>query len=86
MEISVKIPVVVRFDNVGTIFMASYITTTPHTKHMDVRYKYANEYAKDEVLKIIFAKSESNSNILTKNISAELHEKHSKKMIGEEPK
>ena len=38
------------------------------------------------VVKIVFVKSADNdSDILTKNISAELHEKHSRKMVGEKP-
>ena len=66
--------------------MASNITTTCHTKHVDIKYKYVNKYVEDGVVKIIFVKSAGNdSRILTKNLSAELHEKHSKKMVGEKP-
>ena len=37
----------------------------------------------DLVIRIIFNESaENDSNILTKNLSVELHEKHSKKMAG----
>ena len=80
MKIAVKYPVTVRVDNVGAIFMASNITTSCHTKHVDIRYKYVNEYVEDRVVKIVFVMSaENDSNILTKNLSAELHEKHSKK-------
>ena len=51
---------------------------------MDIRCKYADEYVEDGVVKIIFVKSGDNdSNIPTKNLSAELHEKHSKKMVSE---
>ena len=73
-----------REDNVGTIFMASNMTTMSCTKHVDIRYNFVNEYVEDRVIKIVFVKSaENDSNILTKNLSADLHEKHSKKMIGE---
>ena len=76
----------VRVDNVGAIFMASNITTTCHTKHVDIRYKYVNEYVEDGVVKIGFVKSaDHDSNILSKNLSADLHEKHSKKMVSEKP-
>ena len=71
----------VGVDNIGAIFMASNITTTCHTKHMDIRYKYLNEHVEDGVAKIVFVKS----NTLTKNLSDELHEKHSKKMVLEKP-
>ena len=68
------------------IFMASIITTTCHTKHMDIMCKYVNENVEDRVVTIGFAKSADNdSNILAKNLSAELHEKHLKKMVGEKP-
>ena len=62
-------------DYIGAIFMASYITTTCHTKHVEIWYKYINEYVGDRVVKIVFIKSaENDSNILTKNLFAEPHE------------
>ena len=85
-KILVKYPVMVRVDNIGAIFMANNIMTTSHTKHMDTRYKYVNEYVEDGIVKIIFVKSADNeSDILTKNLSAELHEKHARKMVVEKP-
>ena len=79
MKIAVTHPVTIRVDNIGVTFMASNVTTTCYTKHVDIKYKYVNEYVKDEVVKIGFAKfAKSDSNILTKNLSAELHKKHSK--------
>ena len=80
MKNSFKLPVMVRLDNVGAIFMASNITTTSCIKHMDIRWKYVNQYVNDGVDKIIFV---NDNNIFIKNLSAELHEKHSKKMVGE---
>ena len=69
-------------DNAGDIFMASNITTTWHTKHVDIRYQYVNENVEDGVIMIIFVKF---AIIHTKNLSAELHEKHSKKIMSEKP-
>ena len=87
MKIVVKYPVMVRVNNIGAIFMASNNTITCHSKHEDMRYKYVNEYVEDGVVAIVFVKSADNdSNILTKNLSVELHEKHSKKMVIEKPK
>ena len=84
MKISVKFPVMVRVDNVGAIFMASSITATSCTKHVDIRHIYVNEYVEHEVVKIIVVKSsEYDSDILRKNLSNDLHEKHSTKMVGE---
>ena len=74
----------VRVNNVGAIFMASNITTMSCTKHVDIRYKYMNEYVEDGIVKIVFIKStKNNSNILTKNISVDLNGKHLKGLVGE---
>ena len=84
MKIAVKYPVTVRVDNVDAIFMASNITNPCHTKHVDIRYKNVNEYVEDGVVMIVFVKSADNdSDILTKNFSAKLNEKPSKKMVIE---
>ena len=57
MEILLKLPVTVRVDNVGAIFMAGIVITMSCNKHMEIRYKYVNEYDKDGIVTIIFVKS-----------------------------
>ena len=44
MGITVKLPVTCRVDNVGAIFMAENVTTSSRTKHIDMRYRFINEY------------------------------------------
>ena len=44
MKIMVKYPIMVTVDNVGVKFMAINITIISHTKHMDIRDKYVNEF------------------------------------------
>ena len=84
MTILVKYPVTLRVDNIGAIFMASNITTISYTKDVNIRYENLNEYVEDRIIKIIFVKSVDNeSNILNNYLSAELHEKHSKKRVDE---
>ena len=64
----------------GATFMSGIVTATSHTKHFDVRHKYVE----DDILKIVLVKfAENDSDIFTKNLGGELHEKHSKKLIGE---
>ena len=47
---------------------------------------YMNKYVEDKIVKIIFAQSaDDDSNILTKNLSAKLHEKHLMKLVGQKP-
>ena len=61
LEIKVNLPITVRVDNTGAIFMSKNINTTSGTKHIDVRIKYANEYCKEGVVKIIFVESANNN-------------------------
>ena len=82
MKIDVKLPVMVRVDNIGAIFMSQNVTTTSNTKHVDIRTKFVFEYQEDGVIKIFFVKSEDNdSDIMIKNLGTLLHSKHSAKMI-----
>ena len=84
MKIKIQLPVEVRVDNVGAIFMSKNVTTTSRTKHVDIRSKYVREYAEDGIIKIVFVKSEDNdSDIMTKNCQSDLHSKHSMKLITE---
>ena len=38
LDIAVKMPIVVRIDNVGAIFMAENASTSTLTQHVDTRY------------------------------------------------
>ena len=53
MKISVMLPVTVREDNVGAIFIVTNITTTSCTSHRDIGYKYMNEYVEDGIVIIV---------------------------------
>ena len=83
--IKVDTPVIVKVDNIGAIHMAENVTNSARTRHIDIRTKFVREYnsGSDPLIKIVFCKSEDNtSDICTKNLSRELHEKHSKNLVG----
>jgi hypothetical protein len=83
--IRVETPVIVKVDNIGAIHMAENVTSGSRTRHIDIRTKFVREYnsGTDPLIKIIFCKSEDNiSDICTKNLTRELHEKHSKALVG----
>ena len=83
MQIEVKLPVTVRVDNVGAIFMTDNVTTTARTRHVDTRTKYVREFAQDGTLYIKFVASSDNiADIMTKNVSSDLHEKHSRELVS----
>ena len=74
--IEIELPIVVRVDNVGAIFMSENTSTSGRTKHVDVRYRYVNEMILDGFLKIQFVKTEENvADIFTKNVSSETYKK-----------
>ena len=83
----VKLPIVIRVDNLGADFMSENVSVSQRTKHVDVRYRFVQEFVFNGFIKVIFVKTENNdSDIFTKNLGGDLHERHSKKMIVEKGK
>jgi len=81
--IEVKIPIIVRSDNVGAIFMAENSCSGAHTRHIDTRYHFIREHVEDGFIKIVFVKSSENcADTFTKNIGREAYEKHVSKFLG----
>jgi hypothetical protein len=75
MGIPVKLPIVVRCDNVGTVFMAENSSSGIQTRHIDTRYHFVLEHVADNFIKIVFVRSEENvADVLTKNIGKEIYE------------
>ena len=82
MKIQVKLPITVRVDNVGDIFMANNVSAKICTKHIDIHTKYVNEVIEDAICKIIFVFSEENtSDIMMKNLKSDLYSKYSSMLI-----
>jgi len=67
LGLKVKTPIVVRVDNVGAIFNSENISTTSRSKHVDIRYRFVNEFLKTE---------DNLSDGFTKNISGDIYENH----------
>jgi hypothetical protein len=57
MGIPVKLPVIVRVDNVGAIFMTENVTTSTRTRHVDVRYHFVREFVEDGVNMVLLKSS-----------------------------
>jgi hypothetical protein len=84
MGIKVELPIVVRVDNVGAIFMSENVSTTSRTRHVDVRYHYVREYVEDGFVRILFVRSEDNlADEFTKNVSGALYDAHVSIYMGE---
>ena len=83
LGLEVRLPIIVRVDNVGAIYLGNN-SSTHRTKHVDVRYHFVREFVEDGIIKIVFVKSEDNkADIFTKNITEELFEKHIREYMTE---
>jgi len=83
--IPVKLPVIVRIDNVGAIFLAENVTTSQQAKHIDIWYHFVREFVEDGFIKIIFVQMADNMvDIFTKNVTGDLHDKHTEKLVWTE--
>jgi hypothetical protein len=77
MGIKVELPIVVRVDNVGAIFMAENASATSRTRHVDARYHYVREFIEEGFIKIIFVRSKDNlADGFTKNVQNEVYDFH----------
>jgi hypothetical protein len=77
-----ELPIIVRVDNVGDIFLGNNFSVSQRTKHIDIRAHAVCEYIEDGVLKLIFIRTDDNeADIFTKNTSEETYNKHSNKLI-----
>jgi hypothetical protein len=77
--IEMELPIVVKADNIGAIFMSQNASIGVRTRQVDIR-----NHVEDGIIKVEFVKlSENNCNILTKNKKQEIYEKHVKKFLCE---
>ena len=82
--INVQLPIIVRVDNVGAIFLGNNFSVGQRTKHIDMRAHFVREYIEDDILKLVFIRSEDNdADIFTKNTPEDLFHKHANKLIEE---
>ena len=81
--IKIELPIVVRCDNVGAIFMAENSSSGVRTRHIDTRYHFVREHIEDGFIKIVFVKSRENvADLFTKNVSRDIYAEHVSKILG----
>jgi hypothetical protein len=80
---TVKLPIVVRCDNVGAIFMAKNSSFGVRTRHVDTRYHFIRKHIEDGFIQIVFVKScDSDADLFTKNVSKDIYNKQVGKFLG----
>ncbi len=71
MGLKVEIPIIVGVDNVGAIFIAENVAVSQQTKHVDVRYRFVQDFVLDGFLKVNFVRTAGNdADILPKMLEA----------------
>jgi hypothetical protein len=80
--ICVELPIVVKTENFGAMFMAN-VSTGVRKRHVDIRYHFIRENNEDGTIKIEFVRPCDNiSDIFTKNVNQETYARHVKKFLG----
>jgi hypothetical protein len=85
--IEIELPIIVKTDNIGAMFMAQNASSGVRTRHVDTRYHYIRENVEDGIIKIEFVRSiDNDSDIFTKNVNQEIYEKHVKNFLEDSGK
>ena len=72
MDVKVPLPIKVRVDNIGTIWLVNNSGVSERTKHVDTRAHFVRAYMINEVVTIEFIKSNENiSDIMMKKSAIE---------------
>jgi hypothetical protein len=75
-------PIIIKCDNVGSIYLANNHSITQRTKHIDTRRHFVGEWVEDNILKRIFTPTLHNTaDIFTKNTTEEIFQTHSVKLV-----
>jgi hypothetical protein len=53
-HIKVSLPIIIKTDNIGAIFMAENSLTGVRTRHVDTRYHFIREFIEDGFIKVEF--------------------------------
>ena len=72
-----SLPMTLRMDNTGAIYIANNQTTGPRTKHIDIRRHFVREFVQDGTIKTIFVPTDDNeADMNTKNQPEDFYIKH----------
>jgi hypothetical protein len=83
-HIKVNLPIIIKTDNIGAIFMAENSSTGVRTRHVDTCYHFIREFNEDGFIKVEFVRSvENDADIFTKNVSHDFYVKHTKNFLAD---
>jgi hypothetical protein len=80
--IQLQYPIIIKFYNVGAIYLANNYRNSQRTKHLDTRRHFVREWVEDDILKIIFTPTLHNTaDNFTKNTTEEIFQTHAVKLV-----
>ena len=75
MKVRVEMPVTVRVDNMGAIFMLENKSSNKRTRHVDVRYWFVTDLIEKKVIEVVFVPTKENlSDGFTKNVNRDTYQ------------
>ena len=84
--IVVQIPIKIKVDNMGAIFMARNNVGNSGTRHVNIRTHYQRELVKQGIIEFQYIRTDLNTaDIMTKNPTKAEHIRHTKGMIDVVP-
>ena len=82
MGVNVVLPVIVRVDNIGAIWMAENASAGSRTKHVELKYHFIRQYVEEGFIKIVFVHTDdTTSDVFTKNVTGEILERHTGQFV-----
>jgi hypothetical protein len=83
MEIQLQLPINIKCDNVGAIYLANNHCNSQRTKHIGTFQHFVREWVEDDFLKIIFTPTLNNTaDIFNKNTTEDVFNTHAPKLVG----
>jgi hypothetical protein len=85
--IQLQLPINIKCDNVGAIYLAKNHWNSQRTKQIDTRRHFVREWVEYNILKTIcIPTSKNTADIITKNPTEEIFQKHAFKLVKSIPK
>lgn len=82
MGIEIKLPILIKVDNVGAIYLSNNFSLSQRTKHIDIRQHFVREFVEDGIIKTIFVPTDDNeADNNTKNNPEDTFIKHNNKNL-----
>jgi hypothetical protein len=79
-----QLPMTLRIDNTGAIYLGNNRTTGQRNKHIDIRFHYVRDLITADIIRTKFVKTDDNTtDIFTKKTSETLFVKHTDKLIDD---